>query len=216
MIRDQNILDEMSIELNKDKRKIAKDDYTKIKKISLDYYGIDNEIFDIEKLPNIESLFLSSKYLRSEEVNKISSLKKLKKLYLSDIELETIEPLNNTNIETLHLNNCKIFEINKLNNLPKLKELYIENMDYIDLKNLKIINNLKILSIKKVRIINENYLINMKKLDTLILIDALIEKIELLNNIKTLKNIYTNIIDISKYIKNKNIKIYNAIGGGEQ
>lgn len=105
---------------------------------------LDRNKIDVRQLlsfPNLTELSISQADI--ENRNLLSSLKKLKTLYLIRINIQDISPLSNLkNLTVLHLNENPIVDVAPLSSLTNLQNLYLMNNNIKDVSPLSNLKNL--------------------------------------------------------------------------
>ncbi|MBF8983683.1 leucine-rich repeat domain-containing protein [Lutibacter sp. B2] len=199
LIKDKQLERVIKNKIGVQDRALTVSDLEKVKNLDTDYKRIHN-LEGIEYLKNLEVLDIYCGDIRNLEV--LSSLGSLKKLYLSGVE--DISKLNKFNhVEKLYvrLYSDNIEGIEKVTNL---KGLEIRHVDDVNLKLLESMKNLEKLSISYSDIEDTSFVKNLTNLKELELDENKIKDITALKNLKNLEKLdigYNDIEDISP-IKN--------------
>ena len=95
---------------------------------------------------SLTSLELSGDNLTDDDIKEIGKLVNLESLYLSNNQIGDISPLSRlTNLETLSLSNNQISDISSLSGLTNLKSLYLDNNQISNIEALSQLTNLEVL-----------------------------------------------------------------------
>ncbi len=169
---------------------------------------------DLKYLTNLE--YLDAQQLGIKDISGISSLRKLRVLYLQRNKISNITPLKKlTKLEYLSLNGNQLVGIEPLASLTKLKQLYLRENKITELTVLSKLKNLETLEIGKNDVQKIDALKSMKKLRVLALDNNSITSVKALKGLTGLESLYLQrnaISDISALSSLKKLQLVSLNG----
>jgi len=152
--------------------------------------GADLGIFSKCPFDHLVLLNLSNVPRNSSELNSLSGLKSLERLYLGSCALKDIEGLKTlTNLKTLSLRYNKIVDLRPLANLTGLGELHLSGNRITDISPIADLKNLTDLSLRRNKVSDISPLANCTRLEKLRLNQNQIQDASPLSNLTSLKRL---------------------------
>ena len=163
---------------------------TNLTQLDLTCYRVtDNDIKELDKMINLESLTLIGTYITN--VNVLKNLTGLKEISITESQINDISELKGlTNLTILNLRSNQISDISALKGLTNLTELYLDGNQISDISSLKRLTNLKELTLAYNQIKDINSLSSLKNLQNLRLDYNEISSLTALKKLEALKSLY--------------------------
>ncbi len=209
---DPSIEQAIRIKLGKPSGKLTLADTKEIYRLKLPQ-GVKS-LKDLKHLKNLE--YLDAQQLGIKDISGLSSLTKLRVLYLQRNKISNIKPLKKlTKLEHLSLNGNQLVGIETLASLTKLQKLYLRENKITDITPLGKLKNLETLEIGKNNIRKIDALKSMKKISVLALDNNSITSVKALKGLTGLESLYLQrnaISDISAIGSLKKLQLVSLNG----